>query len=175
MGEELPQRVSEEVTRIARRVLEGDVSMDTIERIIAPHGYRARIREEDGDAVLVCYPDDWEGPDGIDYTRIEDTDRAIELNLYGDVERDWNGIARENTRVVERVRAVHGDVHAANVQAFADFMNNHRARLIAHARDEDVEEFLGEYYPRNVWPSEAEQSSVDASVELARSIAESLL
>lgn len=174
MAEGLSPRVRERAVVRGRRVLDGEIEEETLRSLLRPHGYLPRIREEDGDAVLICYPIDWEGDGQVDPAAIDDLDRAIELPLRGSTEAEWELIAEENAAVVEAVAARHGEEHAANVAAFADFMNNHRARPITHATDADVAEFLTEYYPRNAWPSETQAALVEESVALARHIAESL-
>lgn len=176
MSEELPPRIEREAMNIGRRVAEGQASMEDLHELLDLHGFRPRIRDDDDEGpVLVCYPQDWEGEDGVDHDRIDDTDRAIERPLYGSGDRDWSEIAQDNQRVVDRVREEHGDVHAFNAQAFATFMNNHRARTIAHARQDDVNEFLNEYYPRNVWPSTQAANAVSSSVAIARRTADEQL
>jgi hypothetical protein len=59
-----------------------------------------------------------------------------------------------------------GDRHADNASAFADFMSNHYARPVESATSDEVAEFLDEYYPRNVWPTERQRAIVKESIDL---------
>lgn len=170
MGEELPQDVREEAVAVARRIGNVAEAEAALEDLLDPYEFVPRIRDDE-EPVLICYPAEWRQGGDVRVEAIEDIDRAIELPLSGAADAEWDRIAEQNRRVVDIVTDRHGDVHGANVRAFATFMNNHRARPIAHASDADVEEFLTEYYPRNVWPSEAEAAVVEESIDLARQAA----
>lgn len=171
MGEELPEPVRRAVTRTARQILAGDAPDEELEELLARHDYIPRIREDDDPPVLVCYPSDWREDGAVRVEAIGSLDRAIELPLFpGDAE-NWATVARANNQVVERVAEEHGDAHTNNARAFADFMSNHRARRIANATDGDVEEFLTEYYPRNVWASGTAVALVEDSVAIVRETA----
>lgn len=175
MTEDLPTRIRERAIMVGRRVAMGSAESSALEELLAPYGYRPRIRDDGGDTVLVCYPREWENDGDISTAAIDDVGRAIEMPLTGAAEREWETVAEENRNVVEAVAERYGDVHVANVHAFATFMDNHRARPIAQATDADVTEFLAEYYPRNVWPSAAEAAVIEDSVRIAREVAAELL
>ncbi len=174
MGEELPEAVRRDATRTARQVLAGDVPEAHLEEVLSPYGYIPRIREEGDPPALVCYPADWREDGAVRVEAIESLDRAIELPLFpGDTE-DWERVARANEQVVDRVAEEYGEAHASNARAFADFMDNHRGHRIANATDADVEEFLTQYYPRNVWADESAESLVEESVTTVRATAEAI-
>lgn len=128
------------------------------------------IRSDDDGAVLVCHPQEWIVDGTVDHEAIESLDDAIEIPL-DETTADWKQIAATNRSVVEQVHREHGTVHGENAAAFATFMNNHRSKLIEHARAADIEEFLTEYYPRNVWPREAAAQVVKDSVKLTVDLA----
>jgi hypothetical protein len=78
---------------------------------------------------------------------------------------EWDATDAHNRGIAAAVREDHGDVHGNNAQAFADFMSNHYAKPIEAATAGEVEEFLEEYFPRNAWPSDAQRSVVEASLD----------
>jgi len=107
--------------------------------------------------------------------RVEDVDRGIERPLSGPGEADdWQTVDEHNSEIVDRVEAEHGEVHGRNAAAFAEFMSNHYARAIESATDEEKEEFLTEYFPRNAWPTDDQQAVVEQSVRLAIETGESI-
>lgn len=175
MAEELPHNVRERAIALARslRDTESDETERTLTTLLERYGFRPRIRFDD--AVLVCYPTEWEEDGMVHPTDIDDIDRAIELPFTEDEKVAWETIATENARIVEDVRSQYGEAHGVNAEAFADFMNNHRAQSIRNATDKDVEEFLTNYYQRNVWPSDEQASLVETSVAIARRSAGSSL
>lgn len=171
-GAELPAAVVDEAERLTRHARE---AVDDAERaaarrrrddLLAAHGYTARLRDED--ETLVCYPTDWLDDDGrVDVSRVDDTSRGVERPLESPAaDADWDAVERHNAALVERIREMHGDVHAANARAFADFMGNHYARRVDEATPAMREEFLTDYYPRNAWPSAAERAAVEESIAL---------
>ncbi len=168
---DLPDEVlaeAERLTRLSRRATddgEADACRRNRDRLLDEYGYRARIRRGDRD-VLVCHPAEWLDDDGtVRLDRIEDTDRAAEVPLEGpDDADDWDRVDRHNRAIVEQVRERYGDDHAANADAFADFMGNHYAKRVEEATAEEVEQFLTEYYRRNVWPTDEQTTIVDQSV-----------
>ncbi|WP_049901452.1 DUF7108 family protein [Halococcus agarilyticus] len=168
---------AERLTRLARAATdeaEREAYREERASVLADHGFTARIREEGSDAVLVCYPDEWLDDGTVRTDRIEDTDRAIERRLSGPGDPDdWRQVAAHNDRVVARVAERHGDVHAANARAFADFMSNHYARRIETATADERCEFREEYFVRNAWPSAEQRSAIEESLPLALDAARS--
>ena len=156
----------------------GGSDPETIRRqrdeLLAQFGYIARVREEDEGEVLVCYPDAWMDDQGVVHPdSIDDTSDAIEVQLSGRGEQgDFDTAAAANREIVETVRDEWGEVHAANAAAFADFMSNHYARHIESATATEVEEFISEYYPRNVWPTEAQSAALERSLRYVFEVVE---
>ena len=165
----LPEDVvdrAEQLTRRARRAVdenEATAYRTHREELLAEHGYRARIREEDD--VLVLHPAEWVEDGVAQIDRIEDTDRAFERSLSGpgDEER-WDEVEAHNRQLADAVERQHGEVHGANAHALADFMGNHYAKEIERATGEELAEFLEEYFPRNAWPSEDQKAVVETSL-----------
>lgn len=140
------------------------------DELLARFDYVARVRAEaEGGGTLVCYPAEWLDDSGT--VRLDadlDTSRAVELSLAGPGEQgDFEVAAAENDELVEDVAEAHGELHAANVRSFADFMSNHYARPATTASAAEVREFLEHYYPRNAWPSEEQAAVVEASLRYA--------
>lgn len=160
------RHVSDE-TRASRLRQRRDALLDRV-------GYAARVRESDrsdGDDVLVLHPDEWleDGTAVID--RIADLDRAVERPLTGEhPDEPWVAVDRANRDIVEAVRSAHGSMHAANVEALADFMGNHRCKRIEDATPADLDRFRSEYYVRNAWPSDRERAAIDESLDIVREI-----
>lgn len=168
---ELPDDVIDEVERIARlarRAVDDNERAAYVERrdgLLEEHGFRARIRREDHRDVLVCYPADWVDDGTVYLDDIDDTSRAVERPLDGTGNpEDWDALDTENREVVRDVVESAGPVHGANAEAFADFMSNHYAKPVAEATRGEVEEFLTEYFPRNVWPTEDQRAVVRESL-----------
>ncbi len=181
---ELPEDVvseAERLTRLARSIEtedtkpatntasvaseEATVYRDKRDAMVAEHGYTARLRADDD--TLVLYPDEWLDGDTVVVSRIADTDRAIEVSLATTVgEETFESIEQHNAAIIEQVEAEHGEDHAANLRAFADFMGNHYLRRIDEATADHISEFREEYYRRNVWPTEAQRTALDESLEL---------
>ena len=174
-GVALPTEAVEEaerLTRLARAAAdpaEATAYRDHRADLLDEHGFTARVREEADGAVLVCHPADWLDEDGVvDLAAVEDTDRAEEVRLSGRGEQGTYADAETtNADLVAAVREDGGDVHAANVRAFADYMGNHYASPIDAATETHVREFLEEYYPRNAWPSDEQQAVVRESLRRA--------
>lgn len=159
-------RTVERLTRLARRAVdenEREAYETRRSSILADHGYTARLRTED--ETLVCYPSDWLDSGVVQLDRIDDTDRAVELSLGGPGDPDdWDALDAANRERVERVRDAFGDVHAENAAIFADYLGNHLAKPIPAATGREIEDFLGEYYVRNAWPSPAARAVVVESI-----------
>lgn len=174
MADRLPRAIRETAERLARqerRADDGDAARLRARReaLLGEYGFTSRIRHDENRSVLVCYPSEWIDSGTIDRDAIDDLERAVELPLDAvDDDESWSAIAAENRQLAARIRDLHGPVHGANADAFVAFMNNHRARSVRQTSDEDVEEFLAEYYPRNAWPSESERAVVEESIELLR-------
>ena len=166
-----PEEAVEEAERLTRLAREAAVEeaaeayRERREDLVDEHDFTARVR--DGDDTLVLYPDEWVEDGVVQFERIEDTDRAVEVSLSGpDHSAEWEGVEETNQAIVEAVERAYGPDHAANVRAFADFMGNHYLKCVDDATDSEREEFLTEYYQRNAWPSEAQESIVAESVDL---------
>jgi len=140
---------------------------------LAEHGYVARVREDDTRDVLVLHPESWVEDGTVRPGRVEDIDRGIELPLSGPGETDdWEVVDEHNRELVAAVRERHGEVHAENAAALADFMSNHYAKPVESATRAELREFLSEYYPRNVWPTDEQQEVVEQSVQLTFAVAD---
>lgn len=169
----LPESVvatAEQLTRQAEASEDPDARRPFIEerdRLLGAYGYAAWLRKDDRSAVLVCYPARWVQEGTVRFEEVDDLDRAVERPLWptGD-EEDYEQVAAHNRRVVERVHARAGGVHAANAEAFAVFMSNHYVRRVDEATSRHVTEFLDEYYPRNAWPTEEERATITESLRL---------
>jgi hypothetical protein len=168
-GSELPAdvvREAERLTRLAHDAVdpaETAAYEDDRDGVLADHGFTARVRE--ADETLVLHPEEWVEDGTVRTDRIEDTDRAVEVSLRGAGDDDtWEAVEERNAALVAEVAAAHGEVHAANARAFADFMGNHYARRVGAASRRHVREFLDEYYPRNAFPSAAERAAVEESL-----------
>lgn len=161
----------EEVIRLTREALAGDeeARMERDE-FVQRHGYRARYREDD--RVLVLYPDDWVEDGEVVLDEVEDVDRALEVDLEREME--WRDAHRENEEVLREFEERFDDWQAYNARAFTEFLENHYSTSIHGATERLVEEFLGEYYPRNVWPPEEAEGCVEESVELLLETAEEI-
>ncbi|MDZ7701924.1 MAG: rnhA operon protein [Halobacteriales archaeon] len=170
---ELPEEAVDEavrLTRLARAAVDRDEAAAYREdrsALLADHGYRARVRDDDGGAVLVCYPGDWATDGVVDPADIEDVDRAVERPLSGAGDPDdWATVESHNRTIAEAVAEAHGPVHGATADAFVDFMGNHYARRVETAGPRECREFLEEYLPRNAWPTEAQLSAARESLRL---------
>jgi hypothetical protein len=140
---------------------------------LAEHDYTARVREDETRDVLVLHPEEWVEDGEIRTERIEDIDRGIEVLLSGPGEGDdWEAIDEYNRDLVADVREEHGEDHAANVAALADFMGNHYAKPVHDATADELEEFLEDYYKRNAWPTAAQREVVEKSVRVAFAVAD---
>jgi hypothetical protein len=176
---ELPEETveqAERLTRLAREAVDdAEAAAYREERadLLADRGFTARVREDDAGETLVLHPDEWTEDGVIRTDRIEDTSRAVEVSLSGPGDPDeWDAVDERNREVVARVRETHGEVHGDNAEAFADFMSNHYARPVESATDDEIAEFLSEYFPRNAWPSEKQRATVEDSLELVFEVAD---
>ncbi|MBB6647673.1 rnhA operon protein [Halobellus sp. MBLA0160] len=168
----MPEEVVSEAERLTRLATdaavdaEAAVYRDRRAEIVREHDFVPRVREEDD--TLVLYPEEWVEEGLIQLDRIEDTDRAVEVSLSGpDHGAEWEAVEADNEAIVAAVAEEHGQVHAANVRAFADFMGNHYLKRVDDATEAERAEFLTEYYPRNAWPSAEQAAVVEESLRLA--------
>jgi hypothetical protein len=168
--QEIPSTVvdeAERLTHLAREAVvdaERDAYLEDRAQLLADHEFVARVRDEDD--TLVLHPEEWVEDGTVYPSRIDDTDRAVEVSLSGPGDPDdWDDVEQHNAEVVDAVRAEHGEVHAANARAFADFMGNHYARRVETATAPEVREFLTDYFPRNAWPSAEQRAVVKESIE----------
>ena len=159
---------AERLTHLAREaVVDREAAAYRSERkqLLAQCGFVGRVREEDD--TLVLHPEEWVEDGTVSLSQIDDTDRAVEVSLSGPGDSaEWDSIEQYNADIVEAVRTAHGDVHAANARAFADFMGNHYARRVDSASAEEIREFRSEYFPRNAWPSAEQKQAIEDSIRL---------
>lgn len=169
---ELPESVVAEAERLTRRAraaaedAERRGALRARRRLLADHGFTARVREEESRDVLVLHPEAWVEDGTVRPDRIEDIDRGIERPLSGVGDDDWAAVENHNRELVAAVERVHGPVHGANAQALADFAGNHYKKRIEQLSGEELALFLEEYYRRNVWPTDDQRSAVEKSVRL---------
>ena len=163
---------AERLTRLAREAVdekEAELYREARADVLADDNYTARVREDDD--VLVLYPEEWVEDGTVHPERIEDIDRGVERPLSGAGDPDdWEAVREHNEAIVEKVEAEYDERHAANAQALAEFMNNHYAKPIEQATEAELAEFLEEYYPRNVWPTDDQKAVVEESVELVEDV-----
>ncbi|ELZ09746.1 hypothetical protein C478_16242 [Natrinema thermotolerans DSM 11552] len=172
---DLPRGVVDEVERLTRleRTAVDDNEIEAYERrreeLLENHDFTSRIRDDDGDDVLVCHPEEWHDDEAgvIRTDRIEDIDRAVEIPLEGTEDPDdWAAVDERNRDLVAAVREAHGDVHGDNAALLADFAGNHYAKPIASLTADELAEFREEYLVRNAWPSEKQREVIAESIEL---------
>jgi hypothetical protein len=169
---ELPPEVVDEAERLTRRARE---AVDEAERagalrargrLLADHGFTARVRSDENREVLVLHPAAWVEDGSIRPGRIEDIDRGVERPLSGPGDEDWKTVDAHNRELARAVEQAHGPVHGANAQALADFASNHYGKRIEELTGEELALFLEEYYRRNVWPTDDQEAVVEQSVRL---------
>ena len=167
---------AERLTRLARDAVveaEIDAYLTNRDELLATHDYTARVREDETRDVLVVHPAEWVEDGTVQPARIDDVDRGIEIPLSGPGEGDdWELIDDHNREIVEDVRDEYGDTHAANVAALADFAGNHYAKPIDSTTEEELREFLEEYFVRNAWPTDEQRDVVEKSVRVAFDVAD---
>ncbi|MXR50854.1 rnhA operon protein [Halovenus sp. WSH3] len=157
------------MTRLARETVddnEAEAYREARAELLAEHDYTARVREEEHD-VLVVHPEEWVEDGTVYPERIDDIERGIERPLSGPGDPDdWEEVWEHNMAIAEEVEREHGSAHGGNAEALAEFMSNHYAKRIDQATESELEEFVEEYYPRNVWPTDDQKAVVEESVEL---------
>lgn len=182
---QLPESVVDEavrLTRLAERAPESappgafgeETTLSEADRyrrerteLLREQEFRARLREDDSGLTLVCYPAEWLQNGEIDLAAVEDTDRAIERRIDGTGGSDtWEPVAEHNREVATAVASRYGDPHARTARSFGRFMASHRVRRVETATAEDILEFVEEFFPRNTWPTDAQQAVVMRSIRL---------
>ncbi|WP_335999861.1 DUF7108 family protein [Halorientalis halophila] len=178
---DVPPEIVDEVERLTRLAddavddAEAEAYRERRASLLDEYEYRARVREDDAHDTLVLHPEEWLEDGVARLEAIEDTDRGIERPLGGPGDgEDWEAIDDRNREIAAAVAEAHGTVHGENAAALADFMSNHYAKPIDAATEEELAEFVTDYFRRNAWPSDEQRDLVDRSVELARETADSL-
>jgi hypothetical protein len=170
--QEIPSTVVDEAERLTHLAREAVVEperaayLEDRAQLLADHEFVARVRDEDD--TLVLHPEEWVQEGTIRTERIEDVSRGIEVALSGPgVSDDWAEIDAYNRAIVETVREEHGETHAENAAALADFAGNHYAKPVTDLAAEELREFVEEYFRRNAWPTDEQRDVVKKSVDLA--------
>jgi len=170
---DLPRDVADEVERLTRlkRTTVDDNEATAYEQrrddLLDEHDFTSRIRDDDGDDVLVLHPEEWHEDGVIRTDRIEDIDRAVEIPLEGTGDPDeWDDVDAHNRDLVATVRDTYGDVHGNNAAILADFAGNHYAKPIESLTGDELAEFCTDYFVRNAWPSDDQQEVIAESIEL---------
>lgn len=169
--EEIPQETVEEARRLTRLAKDASDPTEVTtyqqqrDQLISEYGFDARVRERDD--MLVCYPDEWIESGTVQLGQVTDRDRAIEIPLSGSGDSgEWSVVEAHNAALVAQIRTEHGQIHAANARALADFMGNHHAQRIHTATPEQLEEFRTEYYERNVWPTDDQRELLERTLQI---------
>lgn len=160
MTEEWVERAVE-FTRHGLRTGDEEV-LERRDRLVRSHGHRARLRLDD--MVLVLYPEEWVEDGEVRFEEVEDVDRALEVEL--EPEKEWGEAHSENKELLSEFGERVEDHHVYNARVFTEFLENHYSISVMDARQEHVNEFLEEFYPRNAWPSRQARVCVDESVEM---------
>ncbi len=153
--------VQEVVRRARASIGRGDKGeLKGAKELAEAHGYRFRLRDDD---VLVLHPQDWLDGDGVLQEDV-DTSEALEIQL-GD-----SGGAEEardrNTEILEQVEEVVEDPDVFfNVEQFMEYCENHHGVAVDEVTRKQLETFLVDYYPRNVWASEEQEDALERSLE----------
>lgn len=152
-----------EVVGLARAAVGGgrDASeLDRVRDVASDHGFRARLRDDD---VLVLHPDGWLDEDGVLRGDV-DPDEALEVPLgdSGGAEE-----ARErNDELLDGFEREVGDEDVwFNVELFAEYCETHHGVAVDEVTARQLEEFVDEYYPRNVWASESAEEKLERSLQ----------
>ncbi|THE63566.1 hypothetical protein D8Y22_17230 [Salinadaptatus halalkaliphilus] len=170
-SDDLPREVREEAERLTRLERtatdenEATAYLDRRQVLLSEHEFTARIRDDDGDDVLVLHPAEWHEDGVIRTGRIDDLSRAIEIPLEGTADPDdWDAVAERNDALASDVREAYGEVHGDNAETLATFASNHYAKPIESLTGPELSEFLTEYFVRNAWPSADQQAVIDESI-----------
>lgn len=170
---ELPAEVldeAERLTRLARDAVdeaEAEAYRDERDAMLTGYGYAARVRDDGGRAVLVCYPAEWLEDGTVRVERVADVSRGVERPLSGpgDAE-DWETVAAHNRSLAAAVASAHGETHGATARSLAAFASNHYAKEIERLTAAELAEFREEFFPRNSWPSDAQRERLEESIDL---------
>ncbi|ERG99542.1 MAG: hypothetical protein J07HQX50_00689 [Haloquadratum sp. J07HQX50] len=173
----LPESVIERAVSLTHRAQETADSNATNayeserDELLAEHEYRSRIRTSDD--TLVLYPSTWIENGDLDFELIDDTSHAVERSLGGvDTDASWEHVEELNAEIVERIRENYANHHVKNIRAFADFMSNHYLKQVTDATSAERDEFITEYYPRNVWATETQAAALEESLALLDAVTE---
>lgn len=156
------------MTRTIRRGTHPDSATvrERRDTLLDRYGFAARVREDESGPVLVCYPDHWLEGGTFQPGKLESTENAVEGPLYSVPDGDsWAAIEAHNAALAERVADQFGEPHGTNAESFGTYMANHHAAHVEAATATEIEDFLGEYFPRNAWPSRVEAAAVESSLE----------
>ncbi|MDY6780911.1 MAG: rnhA operon protein [Halobacteria archaeon] len=156
-------RRAAKLTRLARYSEDEDELLDERDEMVEERGYRARVREED--STLVLYPDDWVEDGEVVVERIDDTDEAVEVPLRRGGE-EYDDVRDTNDEILGGFEEEFDEKHFVNARAFAEFCENHHTVPVERVTAEHVDEFLAEYYPRNVWVHDETEEVVEESLRL---------
>lgn len=149
----------EEAVRLTRFALSGDEgARERRDALAEEHGYRAWERD---DGTLVLHPAEWLDEDGVVDMDAFDADEAYEVPLDGGGYEEARGA---NEALLEGFEDNAPEPDAFNARAFAEFCENHHATAVENVGEEHVEEFLEEYYVRNVWASDEAEERVEESL-----------
>ncbi|ELY64427.1 DUF7108 family protein [Natrinema versiforme] len=177
----LPRDVVDEVERLTRLERgavdenESEAYEQRRDELLDDHDFTARVRDDDGDDILVCHPEEWHDEENgvIRTERIDNIDRAVEIALEGTADPDdWAAVDEHNRDLVAAVKEAHGDVHGDNAAMLADFAGNHYAKPMESLTSEELAEFGTDYVVRNAWPSAKQQEVIAESIELVFETAE---
>jgi hypothetical protein len=168
----LPSSVQEKVVSLTRRSRResNDNHLNRRDQILDKYDLEARVRDEDD--TLVIYPTEWIDSNGnIDFSEVDDKNNAIEISLSGpNKDADWEEVYQYNMRIVSRVRDEFGDVHAKNIEEFGEFLANHYLKKITEATEEEKKDFMNEFFVRNVWSTDKQESVLDDSLEIVEEV-----
>lgn len=170
---DLPEAVVDravELTRRARRATdqnEAEAYRRERSALLSDHGFRARLKREDGSDVLVLHPEEWVVDGGVDVERVDDIGRGIEVALSGpDDDEEWETVEGHNRALARAVADEHGEPHAATADALADFAGNHYFKRIEDLTAAELGEFRTEYFPRNAFPDDDQRAALGESLRL---------
>lgn len=147
-----------EATRLTRVALSGNEdARKERDKLADEHGYVARERD---DGVLVLHPDDWI-EDGVVDLDAFDADEAYEIPLEG---RSFEEAHEANDAVLDEFSADAHEADLFNVRSFAEFCENHHSVAVENATTEQVDEFVNDYYVRNVWATDEAEERLEESL-----------
>jgi hypothetical protein len=150
----------EEAARLARVAISGDDgARGRRDELAGEHGYEARVRD---DGTLVLHPDDWLDEDGVVDMEAFDAEEAYEVPLDGG---GFEEARRKNDALLNEFEGEEvGEGEMFNARAFVEFCENHHAVAVENVGEDHVEEFLNDYYVRNVWADEVAERCVEGSL-----------